>query len=217
MYKRQNASIQFDYSGTRRQISVLEPLVGKSGWLTARKLSISSLEVEDHILVAGFTDDGEQLNADQTKRLFNLPGQPTGDDTGNVPTTQLDDAYDKMRVAIVAEVMDRNADFFEEEVEKLDRWSNDLKQGLESEIKDLDREIREAKKTASLARSLNNKLKIQKQVKKLEATRKEKRKRLFDAEDEIDNRRDGLISNTEQRLQLNESESELFTICWKLI
>ena len=84
-------------------------------------------------------------------------------------------------------------------------------------MKDLDQEIREAKKTASLARSLNNKLEIQKQVKKLEATRKEKRKRLFDAEDEIDNRRDGLISNTEQRLQLNDSESELFTIRWQLI
>ena len=106
---------------------------------------------------------------------------------------------------------------FDEEVEKLDRWSNDLKQGLESKIKDLDREIREVKKSASLARSLNNKLEIQKQVKQLEATRKEKRKRLFDAEDEIDNRRDGLISDTERRLQVQESESELFTIRWHLI
>ena len=106
---------------------------------------------------------------------------------------------------------------FDEEVEKLDRWSNDLKQGLESKIKDLDREIREAKKSASLARSLNNKLEIQKQVKQLEATRKEKRKRLFDSEDEIDNRRDGLISDTERRLQVQESESELFTIRWHLI
>ena len=129
---------------------------------------------------------------------------------------KLNNAYDKHRVQLVSEIMDRNADFFDEEVEKLDRWSNDLKQGLEGEIKDLDREIREAKKSASLARSLNNKLEIQKQVKQLEATRKEKRNRLFDAEDEIDNRRDGLISETEQRLQVNESETELFTIRWQV-
>ena len=211
-----NATIEFDYTSNRRQISVLEPLIGESGWLTAKKLSITSLEAEDHILVAGFTDDGRQLDAAQAKRLFNLPGTATTADNGNAPTSQLDDAFDKQRVSIVAEVMDRNADFFDEEVEKLDRWSNDLKQGLESEIKDLDRAIREAKKSASLARSLNNKLEIQKQVKQLEATRKDKRKRLFDAEDEIDDRRDGLISDTEQRLRVQESEFELFTIRWQL-
>ena len=110
--------------------------------------------------------------------------------------------------------MDRNAGFFDEEVDKLDRWSNDLKQGLESEIKGLDKQIREAKKSASLSRSLNEKVEQQKLVKKLETDRKEKRKRLFDAEDEIDERRDSLISDTEQRLAVNENETELFTISW---
>ena len=211
------AKVQFDYTETRRQISTLEPLVGQSGWLIAKKLSISSLEAEDHILLAGFADDGTQLEPEQAKRLFNLPGTIVEERISpSSMAEKLNNAYDKHRVQLVSEIMDRNADFFDEEVEKLDRWSNDLKQGLEGEIKDLDREIREAKKSASLARSLNNKLEIQKQVKQLEATRKEKRNRLFDAEDEIDNRRDGLISETEQRLQVNESETELFTIRWQV-
>jgi hypothetical protein len=45
--------------------------------MTAKKLSITSLEAEDHILVAGFTDNGQQLDAEQSKRLFNLPGKAT--------------------------------------------------------------------------------------------------------------------------------------------
>ena len=73
----ENSEVEFDYTGTRRQISVLEPLVGKSGWMTAKKLSITSLEAEDHILVAGITDNGQQLDAEQSKRLFNLPGKAT--------------------------------------------------------------------------------------------------------------------------------------------
>ena len=43
---------------------------------------------------------------------------------------------------------------FDEEVLKLDHWSDDLKQGLEREIRDLDKEIREARKVASFASSL---------------------------------------------------------------
>ena len=45
----------------------------------------------------------------------------------------------------------RNGEFFDEEVLKLDRWSEDLKQGLEREIKEIDKQIREARKVAALA------------------------------------------------------------------
>ncbi len=36
---------------------------------------------------------------------------------------------------------------------KLDRWSEDLKQGLEREIKEIDKQIREARKTAALEKT----------------------------------------------------------------
>ena len=48
----------FDYSNTTKRISILEPLVGKAGWLTAVNLTINSFESEDHILFCGITDDG---------------------------------------------------------------------------------------------------------------------------------------------------------------
>ena len=56
--------------------------------------------------------------------------------------------------AFLAEFDKRNAEFFDEEIFKLDRWSEDLKQGLEREIKEIDKQIREARKTAALAQSL---------------------------------------------------------------
>lgn len=209
------ARLEFDYANTPRKISVLEPLVGKSGWLIAKRLTISSLETEDHILIAGTTDEGEQLTDDQAQRLFNLPASESAQADGiSDATPKIEDCYERLRTKLVSEIMDRNAGFFDEEVDKLDRWSNDFKQGLESEIKGLDKQIREAKKAASLSRSLNEKVEQQKLVKKLETERKETRKRLFDAEDEIDERRDSLISDTEQRLAVNENQAELFTIRW---
>ncbi len=116
----------------------------------------------------------------------------------------------------VREVEQRNMKHFDEEVLKLDHWSDDLKQGLEREIKELDKQIREARKVAALAASLNDKLEAQKLIRTLESTRKERRKRLFDAQDEIDSQRDELIARIEVQLGQKKSVTPLFTMRWHL-
>ena len=88
--------------------------------------------------------------------------------------------------ARLAEIDTRNARFFDEEVLKLDRWSEDLKLSLEHEIKELDKQIRELRRTAALAQSLQDKLTHQKQLRDLERRRNAKRRELFDAQDAID-------------------------------
>jgi hypothetical protein len=51
-------------------------------------------------------------------------------------------------------ISERNAKFFEAEAEKLDGWADDLKVALEREIKDIDRQIKEARRTTTLALNL---------------------------------------------------------------
>lgn len=63
----------FNYSDTPTKISILEPLVGKSGCLSVINLTIHSFETEDHILLCGITDEGLELDIEQCKRLFSLP------------------------------------------------------------------------------------------------------------------------------------------------
>ena len=52
---------------------------------------------------------------------------------------------------------ERNARFFEAEADKLDGWVDDLKLGLEREIKELDRQIKEARRAATAALTLEEK------------------------------------------------------------
>ncbi|KAA0220133.1 DEAD/DEAH box helicase, partial [candidate division KSB1 bacterium] len=101
--------------------------------------------------------------------------------------------------------------------EKLDGWADDLKVGLEREIKELDRQIKEARRAATAALTLDEKLAGQKQIKALEAQRSQKRRSLFDAQDEIDRQREQLISDIEGKLQQRVSQARLFSIRWKLI
>ena len=94
-------------------------------------------------------------------------------------------------------ISERNARFFEAEADKLDGWADDLKVGLEREIKEIDRQIKEARRAATTALTLEEKLAGQKEVKALEATRDQKRRSLFDAQDQIDEQRTDLIAQIE--------------------
>jgi hypothetical protein len=113
-------------------------------------------------------------------------------------------------------IRERNARFFEAEADKLDGWAEDLKVGLERDIKETDRQIREVRRATTGAVALEEKLAGQKQIKSLEATRSTKRRSLFDAQDEIDRQRAELIEQIEAKLEHKAQTCELFTIHWQL-
>jgi predicted nucleic acid-binding Zn-ribbon protein len=88
--------------------------------------------------------------------------------------------------------------------------------GLEREIKEIDRQIKEARRAATTALTLEEKLAGQKQIRALEAQRNQKRRSLFDAQDQVDRQRDELISAIEDKLNQVTSMQALFTLRWAL-
>ena len=113
-------------------------------------------------------------------------------------------------------ISERKTRYFEAEADKLDGWADDLKLGLEREIKELDRQIKEARRPATTALTLEEKLAGQKQIKTLESQRNAKRRTLFDAQDEVDRQRDSLIADIEGRLQQRTTLTGLFSVRWGL-
>ena len=109
---------------------------------------------------------------------------------------------------------DTNQTYFEAEMDKLENWAEDLKQGLERELKELDREIKSTKKEAHQASGLDAKVALHKKAKELERQRNDKRRRLFETQDEVDARKDSLIEDIEQRLKQRTEDVALFTIRW---
>ena len=116
----------------------------------------------------------------------------------------------------VREVKPRNLGDFESEVQKLDAWADDLKGGLESDVKELDREIKDLRRTAAVAARLAEKLHWQKRQRQLEDKRKQLRRRIFDRQDEIDDQRRQLIDELEGRLLRQERVTQVFALQWEL-
>jgi adenine-specific DNA-methyltransferase len=211
------AELAFDYEEHEGKITILESWRGQSGWLTLSLVTVESLDqAEDQLVFAMTTDSGAAVDEDIAMRLFSLPGTVTGTPVAQPPAELHTKLTCASQAAMQRAISERNARFFEAEAEKLDGWADDLKLGLEREIKDLDRQIKEARRAATTAPTLEEKLAGQKQIKALEAQRSQKRRSLFDAQDQVDRQREDLITTIEGKLTQKSAIDQLFTIRWRL-
>jgi ERCC4-related helicase len=210
--------VTIQYSGEAKKIAILESLVGKSGWMMCGKFSVRALEEEDHLILAGMTDDGETLDAAQVERFFDLPAVQ-----GNelpLPTeveARLNDLQTIEQKTILESLTKRNADWFDIEMDKLEKWADDRRASLKVELDELDEAIKETRKAARLAPNLPDKLAKQQALRKLETKRDEAWRNYDEASKEVDRKKDDLLDEISQRLEQNTNTDLLFTLKWKLL
>lgn len=213
------ATLEFDYGAHDGKVSILEPLLGQRGALSLSLLRVEALDqIEEHLLFAAVTESGEILDKDRAERLLSLPGRVVQSpvELTTEDKALLDELTQRQENQQRQAISQRNAAFFEAEAAKLDAWADDLKVVLERDIKEIDRQIKEAKRAATAALTLEEKLAGQKQVKELEKLRNQKRRSLFDTQDEVDEQRDRLITQIEGKLEQTSELQPLFTIRWHL-
>nr|WP_082889610.1 SNF2-related protein [Methylomonas koyamae] len=213
------ARLNFDYNAYGTQVSTLKTYRGQSGWLAVKLISVEALgSLEQHLIVAASTADNSVLIEDDPEKLLRFPATISPSPSqgeGQTPAALTEDLENRKQT-LLREINQRNLGYFQQEVEKLDAWADDLKLGLEQEIKEIDREVKEIRRTATTAPTLDEKLHWQKRQRELEAKRNKLRRELFDRQDEIELQRNQLIDQLETQLQQNIQERMLFTIEWEL-
>lgn len=162
---------------------------------------VKSVETEEFLSFVTQCDDGEPLDAELCRKLLSLPGQV--EPVHESPCDRLTTLRTNQIQICLTEVETSNATYFDEEEAKLERWADNLKYGLEQEIKDVDLQLKEAKPLAKATITLAEKLNAQKEVKALETKGNQKRRELYNAQDEIEQMRDELISAIEQLASLS--------------
>lgn len=210
------AEVTFDYHHHGANVAALRDFVGKRGWLEVSRLGVESLNTEEFMVFAGQTDDGTPLDDDQCQKLLGIAGKVLADSNESTPPPTLAALRQEQISRRLQEVDTRNGQYFDEEVNKLDRWADDLKFGLEREIRDIDKDMREARSETSQAVALTDKLAAQKALKNLEAKRNKLRRDLYDQQDAIDAQRNDLITEIEKQLKQEHSLLPLFTLRWRL-
>ena len=211
--------LTFHLSTSDKKISILEDLKGKEGWLQVKQLSISSFETEDYIIFSGLCDDGNVLLQEQCNRLFSLEADvhDITHEPSDAIVQKFQEIYYSEQSLIHQENAQRNNTFFDEEVDKLEKWSEDVRNSIKFEIKELDKEIKTKKTEARKLLNLELKVKEQRIIKDLEKKLAEKRFNQYQNEDNIEIRKDRLLDEVEKRLKQKTSKTELFTIKFKII
>ena len=211
--------VVFDYTHTPIKVALLEKQIGNSGWMRIEKFTIEASEPEDNLLIACYTDDGRQIPAEIAERMFSLHAEEghRAQMSSEMADVLEQDIREQKEFA-KDENYKRNQTFFETEIEKLNLWADDVKIGLEREISDLDAEIKLRKSEARKLTRLEEKIEAQRLVKDLEKRRSEKRRSLFEAQDEVDAQKEKLFDEVEQTLrQKKATEETLFNIRWRII
>lgn len=236
----QYVKLRMHYDSYGAHVAVAKQLVGHSGILAVNLLTVESLgSKEDHLLMAALDDTDAVHDAESVEKLLSIPAEvetlpaPSPGVQGNIlsntghPSPSVNVAFvplssaleqeiNRQKTVILATLELRNLAFFTQETDKLDTWADDLKVGLEREIKDLDRRIKEARTLSKGASTLAEKLAAQKVQRDLEAMRDRKRRELFDRQDEIQAKRDCLIDELEKQLKQNVTTTRLFAVEWEI-
>ncbi|WP_424196089.1 SNF2-related protein [Ampullimonas aquatilis] len=237
------AKLHMHYDSYGAHVGVVKQLIGRSGTLAVSLLSVESLgSKEDYLLLAAQDDTGAIHDGETVEKLLSIPAhavelasaqsaghaisedgltsdQPALDFTApHIPLhSALEQELGRQKMTVLSALESRNLASFEQETEKLDTWADDLKVGLEREIKDLDRRIKEVRTLSKGAATLSEKLAAQKEQRDLEGQRDRKRRELFDRQDEIQARRDGLIDELEKQLSQQVTVLPLITCEWEVV
>lgn len=210
-------TLEFNYSG--KIITILAPLKGTSGWLLAKNITISTFETEDHIVLAGFSENGMDLDHEQCCRLFSLEASetPLQKELSEEVQYKLEGIATKHQNKILEEIGVRNGIYFEQELDKLDKWGEDKRNSLKVILKDLDVQIKELKKLARSAPNLPDKLKIEKERKKLDSERDAAWREYDIAAKDIEASKDVLIDGIEKKMDQHLKDENLFLTHWKVM
>lgn len=212
----EGAHLQLDYTAWPQQSATLAPLVGSSGTLSLTLLAINGADEQDHLIFSGVTRDGRPIAEETARRLFDLPANTLSREP-ITPSAMLVDLTTQRKAEILNTIAERQAQWFDDEIDKLNNWADDKRKGLKSELKEYDDQIAVLKREARTAPNLPEKLAIQKKLRNLDRKRDEAWRGYDAASRDIEKQKDSLLDTVEKRLKQTVEEKPLFTIGWTIV
>ena len=209
--------LNFIYQPKSGQLADVKLLCQQSGQLLLTKVSIGNQEQQrEQLLAAAVTDTGEVVAEETVSRLLRLPLSEITSIEEQPLLPALTNQCEALRNSFIQQVERDNEFYYNEEVEKLERWSEDRRIALDLRIKQLDTEIKDARKTSRQLPSLKEKMEAKRSLKALERERDNIMLQYHDEKKKIEQEEDRLLEEVEQKLATEITSSQLFAVSWTL-
>lgn len=214
------ATVQLDISNHDRKISMIQPLVGKAGWLHLEKLTLDSDAREEFLLFTTITDDGANLDQEMAQRLMDVSGRILSTKAPAIPeplAQQLRADADRLLQATLTQASEAGDERFRAIHAQLDRWAQDRIAAAEQQLETIRYQLRAARRERDLAPTTRDQLHAAERVQQLEAKRRRALRHIDDVEDQVDAEREQLIHQLRQRCQQRHTREHLFTIRFQAV
>lgn len=215
--KLNDAEIIFDYTNSNQNIEKIKNLVGHKGEMILNFVNIETFEKESFLIFSGIDDQENAIDDETCRKIFNINNSYINSICHIEKESKIKEVFDMRFNVVLNKLLEVNNKFFDSEIEKLEKWSEDIKKSLELELRNLDIEIKFKKAEARKLLKLEDKLNMQKIIKELEKKRNNLRFNLFDEQDKIDDKKEKLIEEIEDKMKQRIEVEELFKIKWKII
>lgn len=185
--------------------------------LSIDKLTYDGLSHEEHLIFSVVTEDGTVLDDDIINSMLCLPAESVGECP--TETSELVRLREKRLGIKQEQIEETNKQFYLDECDKLDAYSEDLKEGLQRKQKELNKLIKEKEKEcrASTSLPLNQIIAMKDDINKLKDKRKKMQREIYQQEDEIDMQRDKLQEEIRQKLNGQTKICRIMTISFNVV
>ena len=212
------AELTFSYQPEQGQWVDVKSLVGQQGLLKVVKVIVdASDQRREQLLLAAVDQHGNAIHPETVERLLQLPLHQEFSTTTPFDDYRLEDQVSTQLTAFKMQIEQDNELYYNEAVEKLERWAEDKRIALDIRIKQLDQEIKEARKASRHLSSLQEKMAAKKQLKQLERERDNVMLSYHQEKKKIEQEEDRLLEEIEERLASETRLDVLFSIRWQLV
>lgn len=210
------AMLEFNYSGQDRVISFLANHIGMSGMLSVEKIHYDGLDSEEYLVFTVTTSDSTEMDTDSIDKMLELPARIIGDCPAEPPEfTAHRQALVETQLQMIEE---QNKQYYLEQCRKLDAYSEDLKEGLKHDLKELKKAIDDKRKEfqASTNLTLEGMLALKDELNQMQKKRKKLEREIDIREDEIDAMNDQLQEQIRERLKGSSIITHIMTIGFRI-
>ena len=204
----------FDYEHHPYKISQIEQTPCTSGWLYCQAVTYSNEgQSEDNILFTATDDEGKELSHELAEKLMGVSATVAKNITVPVKVKEGEHSLMKIRRdALSQHIGERNEKMMQEEIKHIEAWADDKEVAIEKEIRLLKQRKRETQRLLAKADSMQEKLQLEENLKKVSKDLRRKRADQDDMEDEIDKQRSEMIDKLKTFMAQKITTEDLFLI-----
>lgn len=208
-----NGHVVFKVSEYPYKMSRVSALVGKRGYLSLNKISISSFEIEEYLVFNGILEDGTRLDADVCEMLFRVNTDEFSEMLGESEKVALLEEDVAINVqSILNESEMKNNQYLTEEVERINAWADDRIQSVQMDVENMRLQRKELQKQSDLVSNAQEKESIENEILKLSKKIKQSWLQLAYAEEEVEEERKRMIDAIRKENMKQHSVENVFCI-----